>query len=96
MHARKTGALIRASCVAGAVLGSQVGRGDGTTIAQVLGAAGGAYAGNEVEKRMKTTKHYEVVVRLEGGGSQMVSYPSDPALKIGTRVRVDNGALVQI
>ena len=82
--------------VAGAVLGSQVGRGDGTTIAQVLGAAGGAYAGNEVEKRMKTTKHYEVVVRLEGGGSQMISYPSDPALKIGTRVRVDNGTLVQI
>lgn len=82
--------------VAGAVLGSQVGRGDGTKIATVLGAAGGAYAGNEVEKRMKTTKHYEVTVRLEGGGSQMVSYPSDPALKIGTRVRVENGALVQI
>ena len=82
--------------VAGAVLGSQVGHGKGTTIAQVLGAAGGAYAGNEIEKRMKTTKHYEVVVRLANGGSQTVSYPAQPGFSVGTRVRVENGALVQI
>jgi outer membrane lipoprotein SlyB len=82
--------------VAGVVLGSQVGHGQGTTIAQVLGGAGGAYAGNEIEKRMKTTTHYEVVVRLENGGSQTISYPAKPALAIGGRVRVENGALVAI
>jgi len=82
--------------VAGAVLGSQVGRGKGTTIAEVVGAAGGAYAGNEVEKRVKTTKHYEVVVRLENGGSQTVSYPAQPAFSVGTRVKVENGTLVAI
>ncbi len=82
--------------IAGAVLGSQVGHGDGTTIAQVVGAAGGAFAGNEIEKRMKTTRHYEVVVRLENGGTQMISYPAEPALKVGNRVKVENGALVQI
>ena len=80
--------------VAGALLGSQVGHGRGTTVAEVAGAAGGAWAGNEIEKRMKTTKHYEVVVRLENGGSQMVSYPSEPGLRVGTRVRVENGTLV--
>ena len=80
--------------VAGALLGSQVGRGRGTTVAQVAGAAGGAWAGNEIEKRMKTTKHYEVVVRLENGGTQMVSYPSEPAFRVGNRVRVENGSLV--
>jgi len=80
--------------VAGALLGSQVGKGSGTTVAQVVGAAGGAYAGNEVEKRMKASKHYEVTVRLENGGSQMVSYPTDPGMKIGARVKVENGALV--
>ena len=82
--------------VAGAVLGSQVGHGQGTTVAQVIGAAGGAFAGNEIEKRMKTSTHYEVVVRLENGGTQTVSYPAQPGLKVGTRVRVENGALVQI
>jgi len=82
--------------IAGAVLGSQVGHGDGTTIAQVLGTAGGAYAGNEVEKRMKTSKHWDVVVRLENGGSQTISYPTDPALRVGSRVRVVNGAITAI
>ena len=82
--------------VAGALLGSQVGHGTGTTIAQVAGAAGGAWAGNEIEKKIKTTKHYEVVVRLQNGGSQMISYPAQPAFAVGSRVRVENGALVQI
>ena len=82
--------------VVGALLGSQVGHGKGTTIAEVAGAAGGAFAGNEIEKRMKTTKHYEVVVRLANGGSQTVSYTTQPALGVGSRVRVENGALVQI
>lgn len=47
--------------LAGALLGSQVGGGSGSgkKVATVAGAAGGAYAGNEIEKRMKTTKHYE-------------------------------------
>ena len=82
--------------VVGALLGSQVGHGSGKTIAEVAGAAGGAFAGNEIEKRMKTTKHYEVVVRLANGGSQTVSYPAKPGFTVGTRVRVENGALVQI
>ncbi len=82
--------------VGGALLGSQVGKGKGTTVAELLGAAGGAYAGNEIEKRMKTTKHYEVVVRLQSGGSQTVSYPAQPPLGVGSRVRVENGTLVAI
>ena len=82
--------------VAGALLGSQVGHGRGTTVAELAGAAGGAFAGNEIEKRIKTTRHYEVVVRLQNGGSQTVSYPAEPGLRVGTRVRVENGALVPI
>jgi outer membrane lipoprotein SlyB len=82
--------------IAGAVVGSQVGHGDGTTIAQVLGAAGGGYAGNEIEKRMKTSTHYDVVVRLENGATQTISYPAQPTLHVGSRVRLENGALVAI
>ena len=82
--------------VAGALLGSQVGSGRGTTVAEVAGAAGGAFAGNEIEKRMKTTKHYEVVVRLENGGSQTVTYAAQPAFSVGAKVKVENGALTVV
>jgi hypothetical protein len=37
-----------------------------------------------------------VVVRLENGDSQTVSYPSQPAFAVGSRVRVENGSLVLI
>jgi outer membrane lipoprotein SlyB len=82
--------------VVGALLGSQVGQGRGTTVAQLAGAAGGAFAGNEIEKRMRTTSHYEVVVRLENGGSQVISYAAQPGFRVGSRVRVENGTLVAI
>jgi outer membrane lipoprotein SlyB len=79
--------------VAGILVGSQVGRGSGKTVAQVAGAAGGAYAGNEIEKHMKTTKHYEVVVRLENGGTKTVSYAEKPDFAIGTKVKLENDTL---
>jgi len=83
--------------VIGALLGGQVAhRGSGKTIAQVAGAAGGAWAGNEIEKKVRSTKHYEVVVRLENGGTQTVSLPTQPQVSVGTRVRVENGSLIPI
>lgn len=81
--------------LAGALLGSQVGDGSGRTIATVAGAAGGTYAGNEVEKRIKESRHYEVIVRLEGGGSQAFPYDAAPAFKAGDRVKVENNALIR-
>src|SRR6202035_2667216 len=39
--------------VAGGLLGSTIGSGSGRTAATVLGAAGGAYAGNQVQKNMQ-------------------------------------------
>ena len=39
--------------VAGAALGSMIGSGRGSTVAMVAGAAGGAYAGNKVQKNMQ-------------------------------------------
>jgi len=80
--------------LAGVLLGSQVGDGRGTTAAQVVGAVGGAYAGNEIERRMKTSKHHEVVVRLDNGGSQTFSYEALPGFAVGAKVKVENGTLV--
>ena len=80
--------------VVGAVIGSQVGQGRGTTAAEIAGAIGGAVAGNEIEKRAKKTRHYDVTVRLQGGGAQTISYATEPAFKVGDKIRVENGALV--
>ncbi len=82
--------------VVGAVIGSQIGSGRGTTVAQIAGAVGGAVAGNEIEKRATKTKHYDVTARLQGGGTQTVSYPTEPAFKVGDKIRVENGALVPV
>jgi len=82
--------------LAGALLGSQVGQGRGTTAAEIAAAAGGVFVGNEIEKKMKTTKHYEVVVRLENGGSQTITYNERPNFSVGSKVKVENEALTLI
>lgn len=80
--------------VAGGLLGNQVGRGTGRTVATVAGAAGGAFAGHQIEKHVKSSKSYEVVVRMEDGGSRRFPYESEPAFRVGDRVKVVEGALV--
>ena len=80
--------------VVGGLLGSQVGQGRGTTVAEIAGAVGGAVVGNEIEKRVKKTTHYEVVTRLQGGGVQTITYATQPAFRVGDKVRVENGVLV--
>ena len=80
----------------GALLGNQVGHGTGKKVATVAGAAGGAYVGNEVEKRVKTTQHYEVIVRLENGGTQTITYTAQPPFAVGARVKAENGTFTVI
>lgn len=79
--------------VLGGVLGNQVGGGSGKKIATVAGAAGGAYAGHQVEKNMKSVTHYNVVVNMDDGTSRTFSYDTQPAFQAGSKVRVVNGAL---
>jgi outer membrane lipoprotein SlyB len=79
--------------IAGAVLGNQVGHGMGKNIATVLGAAGGAYAGKEIEKRARAEKHWETTVRLEDGSARTVSSSAAPIWQPGNRVRLVDGQL---
>lgn len=80
--------------VVGGLLGSQVGGGSGKTIATVLGVAGGAYAGHEIEKARKKTTRHEITVRMSDGTLRTLTQDSAPAWRIGDRVRIENGALV--
>ncbi|QYF92183.1 glycine zipper 2TM domain-containing protein [Massilia sp. PAMC28688] len=77
----------------GAALGSQVGDGSGKTAAQIAGALGGAYIGRNIERNSKRTQVYEVVVRFPNGGTQTVTYENEPALRVGEKVRINNGVL---
>ncbi|MGA0024522.1 MAG: glycine zipper 2TM domain-containing protein [Burkholderiales bacterium] len=79
--------------VLGGVLGNQIGGGSGKKIATVAGAAGGAYAGHQVEKNMKSVTHYDVVVNMDDGTTRTFSYDTQPAFQTGSKVRVVNGAL---
>jgi outer membrane lipoprotein SlyB len=79
--------------IAGAVLGNQVGHGTGKTIATVLGAAGGALGGKEIEKNVRATKHWEVVVRLDDGSYRTLKSDVAPYWHGGERVRLLDGRL---
>jgi outer membrane lipoprotein SlyB len=79
--------------VAGAVLGNQFGHGNGKKIMTVLGAAGGALAGREVEKQARGKKQWEIDVRLDSGAQQAVLSDVEPNFRPGDRVRVVDGRL---
>jgi outer membrane lipoprotein SlyB len=77
--------------VIGGALGHQVGDGQGRTAMTVLGAIGGGFAGNEVEKRARATTVYRVRVRTDNGTLRTLDQASAPA--VGQRVRIEGHKL---
>ncbi len=51
--------------IAGGLLGPQAGQGRGNTAATIVGAAGGAYGGHQVEKNVKKGTRYDVKLRRQ-------------------------------
>jgi outer membrane lipoprotein SlyB len=84
--------------VAGAVVGHQIGAGTGKDIATIAGAVGGAAAGNAIERNRNTTTRetYRVSVQLDNGGGRAYDVPAMGDLRIGDRVRIENGLLYRI
>jgi outer membrane lipoprotein SlyB len=86
------GAILGA--VLGGVLGNQVGAGNGKTAATVIGAAGGAYAGNELEKRnQQQSEGYKFTIRMANGAYQTVTQTSHADIRVGDRVKIENGVV---
>jgi outer membrane lipoprotein SlyB len=73
--------------VLGGLLGHQVGNGNGKTVATVLGAAGGAFAGNKVEQNMKKVTVYDVRVRMDDGSTRNLDIST--AVPVGSKVVVE-------
>ncbi|HEY6865227.1 MAG TPA: glycine zipper 2TM domain-containing protein [Burkholderiales bacterium] len=88
-----TGLGAVAGGITGAVVGHQVGNGRGQDAMTVLGAAGGAYAGNEIEKNVKKHIVYRVTVKMDDGSFRTVSQAAAPSFSVGDKVRIVQGAL---
>jgi outer membrane lipoprotein SlyB len=77
--------------VAGAVLGHNIG--DHNKLVTVLGAAGGALLGNQIEKQARTSKQWEMTVRYEDGTTQSFQTKEQPFWHQGDHVRYYEGKL---
>ncbi len=77
--------------VTGALVGNQFGRGGGNTAMTLIGAAGGAYAGNSIEKNMNRQTAYRITVRMDDGAYRTISQSHVPAVAAGDKVKVVNG-----
>ncbi len=75
----------------GGLLGNQVGGGTGKTIATVVGAVGGGYAGNTVEKRMHKVTVYHIDLRMEDGSTMRLEHATP--LSVGAHVTVNGGVI---
>jgi outer membrane lipoprotein SlyB len=73
--------------VVGGLVGNQMGGGDGKTAMTVLGVAGGAFAGNQIEKNMKKVTVYAVRVRMDDGSVRNMELSS--AVAVGAKVIVE-------
>lgn len=86
------GAGTIAGAVIGGIVGNQVGAGQGNTAATVIGAAGGAYAGHQLEKRNQTQADvYKFTIRMNDGSYQTLTQSTNDNIRVGDRVRIDNG-----
>lgn len=89
-----TGLGIVAGGVAGGLLGHQLGGGRGKDIATVAGAGGGAYAGHQVEKKVRSTVKYEIQVKMESGENTTLVKSKEPAFSVGDKVKIVEGKLL--
>jgi outer membrane lipoprotein SlyB len=76
----------------GGGIGSLFGGGSGQTVATVIGAAGGAYAGSQAAQRSQTFV-WRIGVRYDDGSVATVQQTTAPALRIGDRVRITGNSI---
>lgn len=88
-----SGAGVIAGGVIGGVLGNQVGKGSGRDLATIGAAVLGGIAGNEIEKKARSQTAYDVAVRLDDGGREVLRLNGAPAVRTGDRVALRDGEL---
>lgn len=72
----------------GIAVGANVGRGNGSTAAGIVGALLGGMAGQQIEANMKKRPGYEITVKLDNGELRAIIQDADEVFKPGERVRL--------
>ena len=87
-HHKGIGAVVGG--LGGLGLGSLIGGGTGRDVAMVLGAVGGAVAGNEVQKKYDAPKPgQQIIVRTSQDVLVSVTQPTSPGLRTGEKVYIE-------
>jgi outer membrane lipoprotein SlyB len=92
--AKTSGVGAVAGGLTGALLGNQMGSGNGRTVMTLAGGAGGAYLGNKIEQNTSRTTAYKVVVRMEDGSLRTIHQTEPPNVVIGGQVQIVGNAVV--
>jgi outer membrane lipoprotein SlyB len=82
--------------VVGGLLGNQIGSGAGRTAATVLGGVAGAAVGNQIARNSQgvtTQAGYRITMQTDQGQMRPYEVPATGDLRVGDRVRVDNGVI---
>ena len=82
--------------LAGGVLGSNIGAGAGRTAATVLGGVAGAAVGSQIARNSQgvtTQAGYRITMQTDTGLIRTYEVPATGDLRVGDRVRVDNGVI---
>ena len=84
--------------IAGGVIGNQVGGGSGRDVARIAGIAGGALAGNAIERNRNAgvRESYRVSIQVDNGSTRAYDMESLNDLRSGDRVRIENGVIYRI
>jgi outer membrane lipoprotein SlyB len=86
-----TGVGAVAGGVAGAVIGHEIG--DGSRAGTAVGAVVGGVAGHQIERSARSSKRYDISVRMHDGSVKTVSTDAPPAWRAGDKVRLHNGVV---
>ena len=82
--------------VVGGLLGNQIGSGGGRAAATVLGGVAGAAVGNQIARNhqgVTTQAGYRITMQTDQGLMRTYEVPATGDLRVGDRVRVDNGVI---
>ena len=95
-HGSGAGAVIGG--VLGGVLGNQIGGGTGRSVATVAGVVGGAVLGNSIEKNRATNQQetYRLSIQVDNGTMRSYGMATPGDLRIGDRVRIENGQIFRL
>lgn len=88
----KIGAGALGGAAVGGIAGSLIGKGKTPWITGALGALGGGFAGQAIERQATQQQGMEYAVQLDQGGTVTIAQGLEPALAAGQRVRVIHSA----